>query len=818
MAAAAATSLLSRTLPRRHGTSIARVIAGSPHPLTAEETPLKGFTPHRKSRLFSSSSATTADAPPTTAQHDLAVSETAFSTPSKHSSKSSNDRLSLFDMDAIRIRGLTQVDEIEALISQLERLEKLTAADIGPLLIPLSHSVSKLSDTDLYKRALLVERILFACLKQLPSSLEARNEQSPYPTATLYNRVIIAWGDTKTLEGAQRAERILQLMITEYNNEPERSAAPDRRCFKSTVRAWAVAKAEPGAREPASQGLDRAYELLGQMEDHSSVSSLLNENHVKQALYSFTMDPPDRMTYNTVMASFARAFVSKEPHALDRIKSIVSRMDKLYSLTENPEYQLDGYSFHAILRAYSRYVAYGSEDSLPVDYANEIQAIIFRLFAEGKADELSEHADLAWVYGVMVEALVKTHPILDHIPQAHEYILALAGRPGHGIPIYRTRVWPRHASIMKVVRAWERIRHQQPLASEKINELVDLAVTAPYERVFFLNQAMEEWIESGWEFAPELIEMMLSEAMNKRHRTNIKPTGQTFLVAIKAWLRSRSDEAPHRAELIFQSMLQIFLENKDGFYTPREQHVRLVMTAWLSKCQNGRRYKGTTGLKYPAEHIEALLLSLKGYDWLKNVPGQYAMALRAWAIQKVGAGPDEPNPIERLKHVLDQLEQIEQVEKLPAYPCNYVIEGCRRKSDTVERRQQAYTLAVETFGRSRRNARTFVLMAQVIKRQVRDLDENHIQSIESLFQECCNAGMLTQDMIWEVIEVATVESLQKLFGVSRQYADGIMKVRNGQLINTTGSSLNWKGTLPNGLQCRNLPHSWHCNASIGLQG
>ncbi|GKZ01161.1 hypothetical protein MPSEU_001067500 [Mayamaea pseudoterrestris] len=755
------------------------------------------------------------------ADQDQTVIETGSSNDTKRVYSYGN---SLLEMDAFQIRSKKSARELEGLIVQLEQVPILSAADVGPLLIPLSRMTSGLPNDQAspYKAALLTERILFACLKQLPSSIDARNEDSPYPDATLYNRALIAWGNTKTLQGAERAEIILQLMISEYKNDPKRSAAPDRRCYKSTLRAWAVARSSnaSGAKHTVSHGTERAYQLLEEMERFSGVSTLLQREEGQHvASHSYQIDPPDRMVYNSVMASYAKAHTGDDTHALNRIKSIVARMDQLYLLTSNPEYKLDGHSYHSILRAYSRYVAY--VPTLSTDQVlNEIVSVINRLHEEGRIDELAILVDRAWVYGVIVEALLKTHPRDVHVAKAHEYILGLAGRsmsPPESLQLplpLESDVWPRHAVLIKMVRSWQRL---EVLDEKKmVDELIDIAIEAPHHRSYDLNETMEEWIESKFNFAPKVVELILAHAMERRYRSKAKPTGQSFLIAIKAWLRCTSDEAPNRAELILQTMVDIYLESSDRYYKPREQHLRLLFTAWLGRCRTGRKYESRRGLKYPAEHIEALLQIHLGTDWFdKSAAGLYAMALRAWAIQRVKEGSNV-NPIERLGVLLDKYYAMQRDELLPAYPCNWVLEGCGRMFNLVEQRQEAYTLAVKTFRRSKRNARTFVLMAQAVKRQVRDLDEGHRELVEGLFRECCGAGMLSQDMIWEVVEIASADSLQALFGVSHQYASGVVQVRDGKL-GCIGAGLRWKGALPNALRCENLPLSWRCNATVGVK-
>jgi hypothetical protein len=67
----------------------------------------------------------------------------------------------------------------------------------------------------------ITERVLFDCLSRLPPNYADRNPEHPYPVTTMYNRAIIAWGNLRTQEAAQRAEKIFQLMMSEYNQEAD---------------------------------------------------------------------------------------------------------------------------------------------------------------------------------------------------------------------------------------------------------------------------------------------------------------------------------------------------------------------------------------------------------------------------------------------------------------------------------------------------------------------------------------------------------------------------------------------------------------------
>jgi hypothetical protein len=96
-------------------------------------------------------------------------------------------------------------------------------------------------------------------------------------------------------------------------------------------------------------------------------------------------------------------------------------------------------------------------------------------------------------------------------------------------------------------------------------------------------------------------------------------------------------------------------------------------------------------------------------------------------------------------------------------------------------------------------------MVQVIKNQVQTLDSEHLKILEELFMKCCNKGLLTQEMITELLSVASIDTLQRLFGLSYSYAQLVIQARDdpSQRLDR----------IPNGLLVENLPVEWSCNAA-----
>jgi hypothetical protein len=833
----------------------------------------------------------------------------------------------------------------------------LTSRDAVHDVLQLARAAMKRSLRNPDRAALLCEKLLLACLSQKQRQLRQRQQQQQqqqlqqqqlqdvaalhYPPVDLYNLVIMSWGSMKCLEGAQRAQQVFDLLQQSYDGfsqvpanvegddddsvttthptaaaDAERPPRPDRRTYKSLIRAWAVSRSSVG---PA-----KAREWLQRVEDLSGVSDLLqNANELdssnrdesssdidqdgselaaspeKPARAKDRLQPPDRAMYNAVLSGYAYAGSSlaattrdqqQQPTALQHMLAIVDRMDRLHNITQSREYRLDRFSYHALLRAYSKHVRSTRPCTDDIrNVARKIEEFLRRMVrsqdelaaSNASVEQGEEHyhdndtADAAkdvpwsWAVGVLVEALAKSRDPRD-VHLAVDYLRVLAGRasphPGmvagprqqrapssssrgchHDQQQYDTQRtalrafanndvedYPSQESIWKVIQALERLdsdskrgeRTPTTISSERIrdtiDELVRIAIEAPYPRIFFVNQAAEFWIQTGWTYAPDLVEQLMASAWERSRRAaSLKPTGQTFAIAMRAWLRcAERDESPHRCELLFQQMNRLHQETSDRYYRPRDEHLRYVINCWLNRCHDGMRYHGLAGHLYPAEHIEAHLqwhvqlgssastsdsFDTTAQDWVKNAAGHYSMAIRAWSKQVVDE-PDSVDVTDRAVRLLDELERT--TDRIPAFPCNWALEIFSQPQAALEMRKKAYDAAIATFRRGERNARTYVLLLKVLRQQVPALDQDHRDVIEGLVKACCSSGMLTQDLIWRAVELLNAESLQRLFGLSYQYASLIVQMRDADLDLDT---MSWKGVPPSALLVRNLPQEWSCS-------
>ena len=79
----------------------------------------------------------------------------------------------------------------------------------------------------------------------------------------------------------------------------------------------------------------------------------------------------------------------------------------------------------------------------------------------------------------------------------------------------------------------------------------------------------------------------------------------------------------------------------------------------------------------------------------------------------------------------------------------------------------------------------------------------NLAAMEDLFRKACTCGMLTQDLIAHVADVARPQMLQRLFSISNAFAEMLVAERDKPQHNTT---------IPNAMLVSNLPHEWSVHA------
>ena len=98
------------------------------------------------------------------------------------------------------------------------------------------------------------------------------------------------------------------------------------------------------------------------------------------------------------------------------------------------------------------------------------------------------------------------------------------------------------------------------------------------------------------------------------------------------------------------------------------------------------------------------------------------------------------------------------------------------------------------------------------------MDEQHIEVVEGLFDECCANGLLTQEVVWQVVAILPLKSLKRLFGLSHDFAQTIINVRDDELSAVEGYydktvRLRWNNNPPKALLIDRLPSEWSREAT-----
>jgi hypothetical protein len=478
--------------------------------------------------------------------------------------------------------------------------------------------------------------------------------------------------------------------------------------------------------------------------------------------------------------------------------------------------------------------------------------------SHARLERVCDTMSIHWAYEVLISALLRTHQasserfeISKHLLKADGYAMMLLGQqpPPDDFPFpqsatirsnqaYDTNLSP--ARLMHLVRTYENCRsneHSRKASSKRIDELIQIyASGVSYKRVYFLNEAMEYLQKSNWAYAPELVEAMLVQAVNKdlynraKEPTRIYATSQTFAVAIKAWLSSKVAHAAFRAEVILHNLVSVFENTQyDGGhkslrdrYKPTDAHLHYVMMAWAKRAgshalqtdqpvplmpSRGLRFCGMAGEnKYAAEHCEGVLRRYEFQPWVGNVSGHYATAMRAWAHQQFDSDDSgRPDATGHLIVLRDDLQR--RTKNISAYNCNWVLEACARPQKSYAERLRSYEVAVDTFHRALRNERSYVLLLKAIRTQVFSFDIDNLSVAEAVFHDCCKNGLLTQDLVWEISCIVSPETLQRMFGIPYTLAVAIKEA--GVCATPDGIPANWsRGSPPKSLLVGNLPPEW----------
>jgi len=725
------------------------------------------------------------------------------------------------------INGIRSLDDLEAAVNQLENTPSLHQDDHKTLIKPLIRLCKDSSEQEKEFCALLGERILLSCISRLPDNLEERyKDDSTLLQLDLddYNTILLLCGTQRSERGAEQAEGLMRLMESEYKEELKfrsgqitrpvvpltpTAPKPSMVTYKYVLRAWALSGTLDGAIQ--------AGRILNLME----IMSGMGENASDLII---TIDQPDTQCYNALLSAYAKFQPNEDFHVFDHAKAL---LDRIKSIRPDNFEDQQWFSYHSILKCYENQInsLKSNDPTLSVELESLLSECMLSKIPDSFHQKFARESRFmeSWVYGILVKSYLQENTDEENIRRAHSLVLAMAGfdSPQNWLQIDPNNNWPDQKTLIDVWKAWD--QSQAVDKQERLDQLRGIIIQTKYHRSRAMNFALELWNDSeipeSHVIVYQILENCLSNIEFERFKEKVpidllRPNQKSFELVMIAWLNSPAPEAPQRLESLLRLMIQ--LHKLTGFkrYLPVDRHYLFVIQSWLRHCGDGEKHKGANGFLLAAQHInthlETFPLNYRHFPVVnRNIAACFQAALDAWASQELLEDTDD---VDRLENAVSWLNRLQQLlnGSPPAPHCNAVLKCCSRWNQTRDRRKQAYEVAMNIYHRGSRNASTFALVVQVMKSTLGDgMSVTHMRFLQDIFEEAKNESFVSQQLVWELVEVATEERiLQNMFGLSNDTAQEIIEAKHEALCRTKDGQLEWISNTPEELLVTNMPRSW----------
>lgn len=699
---------------------------------------------------------------------------------------------SMLGVDRSLLQYLTDVQELERLVSVVESCLRLSSDDVASWIHPLMLATSNLGSAD---GAVLTERLLAKCLKLVGSqernTLEAYMDL-PYPSAEMYNMAINAWSRAGTRNCARRATQLLALMSQEYRRGlewtrelnattagevvfPVLSPRPDLFNYTTVMNSW--------GKSGTKRGVLQAQNMLEELEHLSGVAQILSENEDETRTESpLAYLTPDKACYNAVITGWAR---SSHYEATSRIESLMQRMDTLHERTGDARFQPDTRSFQMLIAAYAKAAQQrrgkrGNEESMQAALqAENVLRLMCERYDEARrkasrgGDDTDEEELVKpdiMIYNGVLSALANSAS-LEGARRAEDILLGMLRESSSldDFPFIEG-ILPNEVTFNIIIDAWAKSGDSQAgIRAEKLVGIMESCQLRANTITF--NALMNAWSRSDATDAGERVDAILKYMLEDEG--DARPNVISFSTAIFAWGRSQNDDGALRAEDLLEQMESIYREYKDESLRPNEACYDGVIFAWLRRSGNRNQYDG----RYAAERAEAMLNRMN--------PGlkQYNRVLNAWMKHESDdLHGEEPNKVDRAKSLLQEMScnatEQKRSNRGPARPprpdvfaYNYVIGACASTTTQVaERKRDAFFTAVDTYNslcdssECSPNNHTYRMMFDVCVKLFPRSNDAQTEFMEKLFRECCNDGLLSNDILRIARNYLPPWSMQKLLG------------------------------------------------------
>lgn len=705
----------------------------------------------------------------------------------------------LLGVDRSLIQYMTDVQELEKLVSIVESCSSLTCDDLASYIHPIMLATSKLHSVE---GANLTERLLAKCLRLSETTSDITTVEEymnlPFPSAEMYNMAIGSWTRAQSRDCTQRATQLLTLMSQEYQRgsrwvkefnaihggEPCRVRAPrpDIINYTAVMNAWC---------KQGTKGVLQAQQVLQELEHLSGVSHILStsgdENRTEYPLAYLT---PDQACYNAVITGWAR---SSNHDACSQIEALLDRMDALHERTGDSRFEPDTRSFQMLITAYAKAAQQrrektGNQASLQAAIqAESVLRVMVARYDEARRriSRESSSADEAFAHHVNVEPDVMVYNAvlsafansasLEGAQRAESILFRMLGEARNDLGDFPLidGIMPNIITFNTVINAVAKSGDSEAGSrAEKLLDVMKSLELSPNTVTF--NALMNAWSRSNAPDAVERIDSIFRVMIEEGGE--VRPNVISFSTAIFAVGRSEDDDGALRAEQLLNQMETMYAESNDKSLRPNKACYDGVIFAWLNRSGNKKQYDGL----YAAERAEAILLRMKDVGCLTPMLKQYNRVLNAWCKHESVDASEIPNKVERARALVQEMSSnandgSKRERVAPAEPdvfsYNYVIATCASCANQgAERRREAFFSALETYNRlcecneCHPNNHTYRMMFDVCANLLPKSSNAQVELMEKLFRECCEDGLLSNDILRTLRKYLPQSTMQKILG------------------------------------------------------
>lgn len=515
------------------------------------------------------------------------------------------------------------VDKAQLILEQMERLYASGELDKRPTVISYSTVLSSFANSHLNGAAERAEAIL-----------RRMSDQGISPNVISYNSVINAYVNSRQID---RAEMLLNEMHETFM-QGNIDVRPTVQTYTLVLSGWSKTKApDSGERGENLLALMKALAKSGELDG-----------------------PPDIVAYNAALDCWAKS----------RSKDGVDRARALFVSMAQDGVEPDVYSYNILIRCMTRAGKIKEAES------------IFQSMPDGIVEpDVTTYNTLldAWSKSGVREAPGRVVNLFSRI-KAHENIkpdlftynimLNFYSKGGHGQRAESlldemcqdgSRVKADSVSFNTVISAWSRTRQgNAPQRAEVILDKMLKAGGKVRANSITFNAVMGAWVRSKSPQAFEHCERLFS-TMNEMHQTGnwvLKPDAVTYNTLIQACSFSFQEEAPDRAETIFNEMKRRV--------TPNAMAYGAMIGVWSKSKRPDAGEKAEAYLRELIEKVSSgeLEESLRVFE--------FTATIRAWA------NSGEPNAIYKADEILHLLLQQLREGKLDTKPDSYLFHAILR--------------------------------------------------------------------------------------------------------------------------------------------